>query len=592
MAESDVQREGVSAATMLALVEALYAFAENPAQWNDIAAAVEAIGTPLDPARDPEAQTIIGHAARACAMLDRLNAGRQDREPGDAPWDAVLLSSEGIVRGRCGRVAERMRPYLVGPITPGQVLQFHTVAAKVFAAAFRGAVSAPEAGLAPFTLGSRDEKSACFGVMLPRAAFPDGLAAAFNLGAVWTEPLFAVVLLSAKDMQAAGNLVNRSFGLTTAESRLAAKLVQGLRVADAGAELGMTPSTARWHLKNIFAKTGTRRQADLLRLLTNASAFPMQLQKAASMAVPGVPPRRLITLGDGRLLCYREYGPAGGLPIIYFHFGLSASMLPPAAAASVARHGVRVIAFERPGYGQSDPRTDYTFDGIAADVDQLRNKLGLRRVALFGDGYGGGFAVAAAMRLGRDVLRVALHAPNLGWAATNGENRAGLSIFHSQPWLIPTVVEVLRRGLRVPVIRSILGYLEEKSRADAGRIADPEFSGYLNATIFEALERSSAGLSSELTLFGRNTRSDPSGLAVPTAVWHGQENPVVPHTDSIRDFQNHPLAELHVIPGMGLYPDEAVFDSIFSWLSGRSPGPSRKAAGTGRAVKSAQDPVG
>ena len=592
MVESKGQRESVSASTMLALVEALYAYAENPAQWNDITSAVEAIGTPLDPARDPEAQTIIGHAARACDMIDRLNAGRQDREPGDAAWDAVLLSSEGIVRGRCGRVAERLRPFLVGPITPGHLLQFHTGASKIFATAFRGAVSAPEAGLAPFTLGSLDEKSACFGVMLPRAAFPSGLAAAFSLGPVWTEPLFAVVLLSAKDMPTAGNLVNHSFGLTTAESRLAAKLVQGMRVADAGAELGMTPSTARWHLKNIFAKTGTRRQADLLRLLTNASAFPMQLQKAAPMAVPGVPPRRLITLSDGRLLCYREYGPAGGLPIIYFHFGLSASMLPPAAAASVARHGVRVIAFERPGYGQSDPRGDYTLDGIAADVDQLRNKLGLRRVALFGDGYGGGFAVATAARLGRDVLRLALHAPNLGWAATNGENRAGYSIFHSQPWLIPTAAEMLRRGLRVPVIRSILGYLEERSRADAGRIADPAFSAYLNATIFEALERSSAGLSSELTLFGRNTRSDPSGLSIPISVWHGQENPVIPHIDSLRDFQDHPSAVLHIIPGMGLYLDQVVFDSIFSWLAGRPSDPSRNALDTSRAVKAAHDPAG
>jgi pimeloyl-ACP methyl ester carboxylesterase/DNA-binding CsgD family transcriptional regulator len=562
-------REGVSPATMLALVEALYAFAENPAHWNDIAAAIEAIGIPLDPSRDPEAQAIIGHAGRACAMIDRLNAGRQDRQPGDGPWDAVLLSSEGVVRGRCGRVAERMRPFLLGPLTPGQGLQFHTNAAKVFATAFKGAISAQEAGLVPFTLGSVDEKSACFGVMLPREAFPDGLANALALGSVWTEPLFAVVLLSAKDTQSSGNLAHRSFGLTTAETRLAAKLVQGMRVADAGAELGMTPSTARWHLKNIFAKTGTRRQADLLRLLSDASAFPMQVQKAASMAVPGVPPRRLITLSDGRLLCYREYGPAGGLPVIYFHFGLSASMLPPAAAASVARHGVRVIAFERPGYGQSDPRKDYTFEGIAADVDELRTKLGLRRVALFGDGYGGGFAVATAHRLGRDVLRLALHGANLGWASTNGENRKGLSIFHSQPWFIPTAAEMLRRGLRVPVIRSILSYLEEKSRSDAGRIADPAFSAYLNATIFEALERTSAGLAAELSLFGRNTRSDPSGLSAPIGVWHGDENPVVPYTDSVRDFQNHPTTVLHIVPGMGLYPDATVFDSIFSWLAAR-----------------------
>jgi pimeloyl-ACP methyl ester carboxylesterase len=276
--------------------------------------------------------------------------------------------------------------------------------------------------------------------------------------------------------------------------------------------------------------------------------------------------------------------------VVYFHFGLSASMLPPAAAASVARHGVRVIAFERPGYGQSDPRKDYTFESIAADVDQLRTKLGLRRVALFGDGYGGGFAVATAHRLGRDVLKLALHGPNLGWASTNGENRKGLSIFHSQPWLIPTTAEMLRRGLRVPVIRSILGYLEERSRSDAGRIADPAFSAYLNATIFEALERSSAGLAAELTLFGKNTRSDPSGLSVPISVWHGDENPVVPYTDSVRDFQNHPSTMLHIVPGMGLYPDVSVFDSIFSWLAGRPHAALRSSDGSASSSAD-KDPV-
>jgi pimeloyl-ACP methyl ester carboxylesterase/DNA-binding CsgD family transcriptional regulator len=558
----------VSAATMLALVEALYAFAENPAQWKDIAAAIEAIGMPLDPARDREARLIMDHATRACLMIERLNAGRRDRQAGDGPWDAVLFSSEGIVRGLAGRVGDRLKPFLQGPLASGQALQLQGAAGRVFAQAFRSAVHAQEAGLVPFTLGSLDERSACFGVVIPREAFPDGLVDAFALGRVWTEPMFAAVLLSAKDVEVAGTLSSRNFGLTTAEARLTAKLVQGLRVADAGAELGMTPSTARWHLKNIFSKTGTRRQADLLRLLVNASAFPVQVRTDPGIAVPGAPPRRLMTLDDGRLLSYRDYGPSTGLPVIYFHFGLSASMLPPGAVVAAGRAGVRVIAFERPGYGQSDPRTDYSFDSIAADVDQLRTKLGLRRVALFGDGYGGGFAVATVRRLGRDALRLALHGPNLGWASTNGENRRGYTIFYSQPWIIPTAAEMLRRGLRVPVIRSILSYLEEKSRSDAGRIADPKFSAYLNATIFEALERTSAGLAAELALYGSNSRSDPAGLTLPIAVWHGEENPVVPFADSVRDFKEHPHASLQLIPGMGLYPDEATFGRIFSWLAG------------------------
>ena len=558
----------MSATTVLALVEALYAYAESPAQWNDITAAIEALPAALDPARDPEAKAIMTHADRACAMIDRLNAGRPHRAAGGNDWDAVLLSSEGQVRGTAGKIGARLTPFLASALVPGKPIGLHREAGKVFDTAFASVGRADDASLVPFTLGSPDEKVFCFGAVLTREAFPSGLVAAFGLAEVWTEPLFAMVLLSARDTHAAGRLVHRNFGLTTAESRLAAKLLQGRRISDAAADLGMTASTARWHLRNIFSKTGTRRQADLLRLLTNASEFPEHSPSAHSMALPGIPPRRLVTLEDGRRLFYREYGVPGGVPVIYFHFGLSASMLPPAAAAAALKTGVRVIAFERPGFGLSDPRKEYSLAGVASDVDELRRALGLTRVGLFGDGYGGGFAVTAARRLEGSVNRLALHAPNLGWPATNGENRNGFSVLYSQPWIIPTAAEMLRRGLRIPVIRSLLGYLGEKSRSDAGLLSDPAFSAYLNTTIFEALERSSKGLASELMMFGTGARSDPAGLKCPIAVWHGDENAVVPLADSVADFDNHPMAELHVLKGVGLYLRQPVFEAIFSWLGG------------------------
>jgi len=57
------------------------------------------------------------------------------------------------------------------------------------------------------------------------------------------------------------------FGLTPAEAGLAACLSTGLPL-DACADLrGITRATARTYLKRIFAKTGTSRQAELVRLL-------------------------------------------------------------------------------------------------------------------------------------------------------------------------------------------------------------------------------------------------------------------------------------------------------------------------------------
>lgn len=58
------------------------------------------------------------------------------------------------------------------------------------------------------------------------------------------------------------------FGLTMAEARLACRLAQGQSLAEAAEAAGVSIHTARAQLKQVFGKTGTHRQADLLRLLS------------------------------------------------------------------------------------------------------------------------------------------------------------------------------------------------------------------------------------------------------------------------------------------------------------------------------------
>ncbi len=64
-----------------------------------------------------------------------------------------------------------------------------------------------------------------------------------------------------------GELMKQRFGLTPAEIRLAYSLARGLTLRDAAEESGLTYETARSYLKGIFHKTGTSRQAELLRTL-------------------------------------------------------------------------------------------------------------------------------------------------------------------------------------------------------------------------------------------------------------------------------------------------------------------------------------
>jgi DNA-binding CsgD family transcriptional regulator len=60
----------------------------------------------------------------------------------------------------------------------------------------------------------------------------------------------------------------RCYGLTKAERRLLEMLASGMTILDAGEALDVSANTARTHLRSLFAKTGTHRQAELVRLAT------------------------------------------------------------------------------------------------------------------------------------------------------------------------------------------------------------------------------------------------------------------------------------------------------------------------------------
>ena len=65
-------------------------------------------------------------------------------------------------------------------------------------------------------------------------------------------------------------LLRCHFGLTPAEARLALHLAAGETLRSADAKLRMTYETARTHLKSIFQKTGTCRQAELVVVIVTA----------------------------------------------------------------------------------------------------------------------------------------------------------------------------------------------------------------------------------------------------------------------------------------------------------------------------------
>jgi DNA-binding CsgD family transcriptional regulator len=68
--------------------------------------------------------------------------------------------------------------------------------------------------------------------------------------------------------------LQRLFGFTPAEARVALALLAGATVREAAARLDVSYHTVRHQLQNLLDKTGTTRQAELIALLTRAGARP------------------------------------------------------------------------------------------------------------------------------------------------------------------------------------------------------------------------------------------------------------------------------------------------------------------------------
>jgi DNA-binding CsgD family transcriptional regulator/PAS domain-containing protein len=84
----------------------------------------------------------------------------------------------------------------------------------------------------------------------------------------------AIVMIGDPDarLEASERIVARLYGLTPGEARLAVAVASGEALDDYAAARGVSVSTVRQQMKQVLAKTGARRQADLVRLLLTGPA--------------------------------------------------------------------------------------------------------------------------------------------------------------------------------------------------------------------------------------------------------------------------------------------------------------------------------
>src|SRR5438132_4096432 len=106
------------------------------------------------------------------------------------------------------------------------------------------------------------------------------------------------------------------------------------------------------------------------------------------------------------MLTFVERGAADGTPVLACH-GTPGSRLTRHPDPEIyERHGVRMVAYDRPGYGRSDPQPGRSVADAAADIAAIADELGFEGFAVAGGSGGAPHALACGALLGDRVLRV------------------------------------------------------------------------------------------------------------------------------------------------------------------------------------------
>jgi DNA-binding CsgD family transcriptional regulator len=90
--------------------------------------------------------------------------------------------------------------------------------------------------------------------------------------------VLVMILDAAQPVETAEAELRQLYGFTTTEARLANHLMEGLSLEDCCRAMGIRRTTARMHLRNIFAKTGVRRQGELVSLLLKSIGLGPRLR--------------------------------------------------------------------------------------------------------------------------------------------------------------------------------------------------------------------------------------------------------------------------------------------------------------------------
>jgi len=242
------------------------------------------------------------------------------------------------------------------------------------------------------------------------------------------------------------------------------------------------------------------------------------------------------------------------------------------------RLGVRLIGYDRPGYGESTRQQGRSVVDAAADVEDIANDLGLDEFAVVGRSGGGPHALACAARLPHLVKKVALlvtlgpsDADDLDWYQGMGgwNNREYRMIDRDDSGSLSAIVRRAEKIRADPeeLLRSLENDLSEQDR----RIVDDiEMRELLMGTYEEALKNGAQGWLDDVVAFRRPWGFDPDEIKAPALFWHGADDGFSPveHTRWLAD--RVPQSERWIENNASHFSAFEVFPTILAWIVGNT----------------------
>ncbi|GLQ96218.1 alpha/beta fold hydrolase [Dyella mobilis] len=238
-----------------------------------------------------------------------------------------------------------------------------------------------------------------------------------------------------------------------------------------------------------------------------------------------------VVLADGRHVSYAEYGLPDGHPVLYFH-GAPSSRLEPLLIGEDAfiRHGLRIIAPDRPGMGRSSFQTHRGFSAWPVDVAAMADALGLEKFSVLGNSGGGVYAAACAARIPQR-LHSAVMVSSI-WRMDQPQNLAGLHVMTRLAWRLakwaPPLLGLLLKNVATTAgrdlarMKSVLPQPDYDTLESAGRF---EILGYV---LREAMRQGAKGPAWDVSLYVHPFDIRVQDIPIPLHVFHGMKDAHVP----------------------------------------------------------------